>query len=797
MSYYWLGGKRHREQDVFFEEALDPGRWTPGDENRWDTCWFTGMPPRDTFRATGPGKTINHIPGNAALTVKSRLWRTVRGLRERLSGTGAANQADLARVDFAPRVYSMPEDYHELQRVAREEPDTRWLLKPRNAARGKDIRLLEDVAEAPVERRWMVQEYLGNPHLMNDRKYVLRLYVLITSVEPLRVYLYEQGFAKLASVPYSEAEQGNPYAYLTNPDVNARNEDAESPVVFVDLETYRRWLREQGHDDAPLFARLREMVGLTCIAARESMRARSRECGADLSSCYEFLGMDCLVDENLRPWLLECNLSPSLGVCAAPADGGDVEEAVKRRMVADLVEAVNLNGDEPEDLPDDPAARLVAIAEAERDRAGGFRPVFPDVDAARFLRDFPFPRLADVVLAEAFSQEAIVRPRAQRWQASEIITDDRLSLYSETQGALYSTNPAAAIIWLQATSGHDPDEIAAGLGDGAAWPVRRQVWDALADWAQAGLLMQVVADAEETGKATTEATAGASASIPPPVTESSVYAFEIRCGAHAYRLRTWSAPAAERLAPLLQPLITRDGVADGLRMDIASSRGGFTILLEGNVVAEGLRLAELAPWLSDAVLRQAAGPGQIAFAGAVIEPFRARSDEEAGAILVARSGADGDDTLPVALGRSAGWGVRGGAVITPEDGRAEALGLPLRVESSSVSDPGVTWCWSGHRGGLIPSNPGGPASPSVISTVLFPSADTDDGHDLLRPAAVDEALAVLLPHMFGDQGRAPDAEAVTRFHEWLNGVARYAVTPRASPDFPAALQGRAPAATNA
>ena len=33
-------------------------------------------------------------------------------------------------------------------------------------------------------------DYIANPHLINNFKYDLRVYVVITSVDPLRVYMY-------------------------------------------------------------------------------------------------------------------------------------------------------------------------------------------------------------------------------------------------------------------------------------------------------------------------------------------------------------------------------------------------------------------------------------------------------------------------------------------------------------------------------------------------------------------------------------------------------------------------------
>lgn len=339
---FWLGGKRAAEQDRFFREALESQGWEQGDETHWDAAWITGMPDPAQFHKVSAQRKLNHFPGNAVLTVKSRLHDCLSRLRDRVEDTWGPDSEEARRLAFFPRSYVMPRDYRALQAAAADDPDRRWILKPTNASKGKGVRVLQDVAEAPLTPNWMVQEYLANPHTIRGHKYVLRLYVLISSLAPLRVYLYRQGFAKLASEPWDPDDADNPYSQLTNPDINALNEQAEVPVEFIDLDRYRAWLRDQGHDDAALFARIEDLISLTAIAGVDAMRWRTAEAGADPRGGYELLGLDCLVDDTLTPWILECNLSPSLGTCAAPEHGGSIEEAVKGGLVRDLIRLVDI-----------------------------------------------------------------------------------------------------------------------------------------------------------------------------------------------------------------------------------------------------------------------------------------------------------------------------------------------------------------------------------------------------------------------------------------------------------------------
>ncbi len=712
---YWTGTRKAPGQDKFFIEALDPGLWEAGDKDHWDTCWHTGMPAARAFKTMGPGQTINHIPGNSAVTVKSMLYETLSAAQGRVAGDERR-----ARFGIFPRSFSMPEDYHALQREGFQHPDKKWIAKPKRLSRGRGISVHQDAATLPNDAKWLAQEYLADAHLYDGYKYVLRCYVLISSIDPLRVYLYKDGFVKLASELYRHGDYNNLYAHLTNPDVNALNEGADASVVFHSFDTYRTWLRRQGGAPEALFDGIRDIAILTAIAAREQMRQRIAAAGAIGSGCYELIGLDCMIDTALKPWLLECNLSPSLEVCAEPGSGGREEEATKRAVVADLVGLIGLNRARQPSGERADKTQIIAEAADEMKNAGGFERIFPGEDASEFLPYFPAPRYSDVALARAISKtpppEMPMQPAGE--QAFEF--DHRLALFSQQTGQFTTPNEVRAFIWLKASQGAAPDaiteEMARLTGASAAeWEaLSRDVWDAICDWTQAGLL--VLRDGQTPGKA------------PDSLSESGPdesWCCEewLKASGQSIRLRYGAAEIRPRLETLITAL--RAGPSEpAVEIDILRGKVGYAIARGARLVRSGLRLSQIADALREIFLNDyaASHADQLCCDASLCASPQ-------GAVIFASTAGGRWDELALRYATTHGGAFLAGAcALGPAPGEAAALTAPGRINEGAAGTFGgegdyvdaTTQEWRSTRGCFIPYNDQNDSTTCKVRAVVIP-----------------------------------------------------------------------------
>lgn len=103
----------------------------------------------------------------------------------------------------------------------------------------------------------------------------------------------------------SSVNKQNP-AYVVNDGVNSFKGHKWS---FASLWSY---LRQERVDVADLWSRIKDIIVKTFISVESSMNATILQSLVSSYTCYELYGFDVLLDESLRPWLLEVNILPSL-----------------------------------------------------------------------------------------------------------------------------------------------------------------------------------------------------------------------------------------------------------------------------------------------------------------------------------------------------------------------------------------------------------------------------------------------------------------------------------------------------
>ena len=77
-----------------------------------------------------------------------------------------------------------------------------WILKPNASSQGRGIIVTNQLSEIPQKSGYVCCEYISNPLTFNGFKFDLRLYVAITSINPLRLYVYEEGLVRFATCKY-------------------------------------------------------------------------------------------------------------------------------------------------------------------------------------------------------------------------------------------------------------------------------------------------------------------------------------------------------------------------------------------------------------------------------------------------------------------------------------------------------------------------------------------------------------------------------------------------------------------
>lgn len=328
--------------------------------------WIDTSPVQSYFTKIKPWQRINHFPGMVNIARKTRLAESLEMMKKGFENEYA----------FFPTTYIIPRDLAIIKEKAfslsgkSKQP---FIVKPDGGSQGRGIFLTKNFEDLEnLKSTHVAQTYILNPYLIDGKKFDLRIYVLVTSCDPLRMYLFKDGLVRLCTEDFIKPNATNMddrCMHLTNFSINrqsdqfegSNDENGESGSKRS-IAWFLSWLSDELGSDVSnqLWAEVgdicvKTVLSIAPILLREyhSTFGLSSNCEGNEKSgmCYAeqkeggkccnkskneilgsrsfaVLGIDVMIDSNIKPHLIEVNHLPSF------ATGSPLDESIKSRVIS-------------------------------------------------------------------------------------------------------------------------------------------------------------------------------------------------------------------------------------------------------------------------------------------------------------------------------------------------------------------------------------------------------------------------------------------------------------------------------
>jgi len=311
-----------------WEEYREDGCEANGDWNLW---WKTQGFTSSEYENCRPWQRLNHFPKSSNITKKDGLARNLRRMKTSYGGS---------IFDFFPRTFILPNEYKKfVAEFSKQDGGQRsnyWICKPTEQSCGRGIFIFQDLHDLTYDCAVVVQKYIIKPLLISGYKFDLRLYAIVTSFHPFQLYIYHKGIVRFSTERFDLSELDNRFSHLTNTSINKTGPhySTEKESIGVGckwtLSQLRLYFYKHNIDDRILWHRITSIIIITLLSLVQDIPS-------DISNCFEVFGFDILVDEKMKPWLLEVNFSPALGNDCIQ------DELVKRPLLNDILEILNFS----------------------------------------------------------------------------------------------------------------------------------------------------------------------------------------------------------------------------------------------------------------------------------------------------------------------------------------------------------------------------------------------------------------------------------------------------------------------
>ncbi|XP_050677697.1 probable tubulin polyglutamylase ttll-15 isoform X2 [Leptidea sinapis] len=274
-----------------------------GFNETWTLLWSHDYP----FRVLQPiisklksHQRVNHFPGTGFIT----------------------NKVDLATTDskYIPKAFKLPNNKTEFLRYAKENVNALFLEK-HNQHRGVYLKNVSKINLNGGES--FVQEFIQKPFLVDGHKFDIGVYVVVTSVDPLRVYWYKGDVLfRYCPAKYYPFDANILDKYVIGDDYLPTWEVPSLAHPYTALGfgmkgAFDHYAQSKGKNTELMWQEVQEAIA-DVFVKKEKHIIDALKSYPSQDNYFEMMRFDLIVDEDLKVYLLEANMSPNLSSAHFP-----------------------------------------------------------------------------------------------------------------------------------------------------------------------------------------------------------------------------------------------------------------------------------------------------------------------------------------------------------------------------------------------------------------------------------------------------------------------------------------------
>lgn len=202
-----------------------------------------------------------------------------------------------------------------------------WIIKPgERSNRGNGITIcksLEEIKDVINKKEthkngkiktFVLQKYIEKPYLLYKRKFDIRCFMLLTNFNNnFKAFWYKEGYIRTSSKEFSLKNVNNKLIHLTNDAIQKKAEDygKHEPFNKVSFEDLAKYIENERNYD--YFKEIQEkMKNIATLAVKSVFSEINQQSIKENSFIFEIFGLDFMIDDDMKVWLLEINTNPCL-----------------------------------------------------------------------------------------------------------------------------------------------------------------------------------------------------------------------------------------------------------------------------------------------------------------------------------------------------------------------------------------------------------------------------------------------------------------------------------------------------